>query len=85
MTGCRISEEDARDSYFDGEELRVEELEKSRREDFEAFAEDIQELTEGLLGDSSWVPDEDDLAGILHLIQHLKCYYMTPIETTENK
>lgn len=85
MTGCRISEEDARDPYFDGEELTAEELNESMREDFEVYAEDVQELIEGLLGDSSWVPDEDDLAGILHLIQHLKYYYMTPNETTENK
>ena len=86
MTGCRISEEDARDSYFDGEELRVEELEKSRREDFEGFAEDIQELTEGLLGDSSWVPDEDDLASANQLLQNLRDYYMAHIPiTTEVK
>ena len=40
MTGCRISEEDARDPYFDGEELTVEELEESMREDFEVYALD---------------------------------------------
>tara|TARA_R110000782_G_scaffold216160_1_gene303744 strand:- start:21 stop:281 length:261 start_codon:yes stop_codon:yes gene_type:complete len=86
MTGCRISEEDARDPYFDGEELTVEELEESMREDFEVYALDIQELVEGLLGDASWVPDEDDLAAQNHLLQHLRSYYMVHIPiTTEVK
>ena len=94
MTGCRISEEDARDPYFDGEELTVEELEELRvkelkesmREDFEVYALDIQELAEGLLGDDSWVPDEDDLAAQNHLLQHLRSYYMVHIPiTTEVK
>jgi len=86
MTGCRISEEDARDPHFDGEELTVEELKESMREDFEVYVEDIQELVEGLLGDSSWVPDEEDLASVTQLLQNLRDYYMphSPI-TTENK
>lgn len=94
MDRCRVSEEDARDSYFDGEELTVEELEELRvkelkesmREDFEVYALDIQELTEGLLGDSSWVPDEDDLASANQLLQNLRDYYMAHIPiTTEVK
>lgn len=85
MTGCRISEEDARDPYFDGEELTVEELEEARREDFKELIVDIQELAEGLLGDSSWVPDGDDYAGAEHLIQHLRYYYMSYSENREKK
>ena len=85
MTGCRISEEDARDPYFDGEELTVEELNEAQREDFEALLEDIQEYAEGLLGDPSWVPDDDDLAAARHLHQHLNYYYIPPNVTKENK
>jgi len=94
MDRCRVSEEDARDSYFDGEELTVEELEELRvkelkesmREDFEVYVLDIQELAEGLLGDSSWVPDEDDLASANQLLQNLRDYYMAHIPiTTEVK
>jgi len=76
MTGCRISEEDARDPYFDGEPLTAEELKESMREDLEASAEDIQELVEGLLQDGSWSPDSDDIAAAHHLIQHLRYYYL---------
>jgi hypothetical protein len=76
MTGCRISEEDARDPYFDGEELTVEELKESMREDFEVYALDIQELSQGLLQDGSWLPDTDDIEAALHLIQHLRYYYL---------
>ena len=86
MDRCRVSEEDARDPYFDGEELTVEELEEAKREDFEVYAEDVQELIEGLLGDSSWVPDEDDLASANQLLQNLRDYYMAHIPiTTEVK
>lgn len=85
MTGCRISEEDARDPYFDGEELTAEELNEAQREDFEALLEDIQEHAEGLLEDPSWVPDDDDLAAARHLYQHLNYYYIPPTATKENK
>lgn len=85
MTGCRISEEDARDPYFDGEPLTVEELNEAQREDLEALLEDIQEHGEGLLGDPSWVPDDDDLAAARHLYQHLNYYYLPPNVTKENK
>jgi len=85
MTGCRISEEDARDPYFDDEELTVEELKEAQREDFEALLEDIQEHAEGLLGDPSWVPDADDVAAARHLYQHLNYYYMSYSENKEHK
>ena len=85
MTGCRISEEDARDPYFDGEELTVEELKEAQREDFEALLEDIQEHAEGLLGDPSWVPDADDVAAARHLYQHLNYYHMSYSENKEHK
>lgn len=76
MTRCRISEEDAKDPYFDGEELNAAEQMEAMREDLEASAEDIQELVEGLLQDSSWSPDSDDIAAAHHLIQHLRYYYL---------
>lgn len=69
MNRCRVSEEDARDSHFDGEEL-------DPRVEFETCVEDIHELAQGLLQDSSWSPDSDDIAAAHHLIQHLRYYYL---------
>lgn len=68
MNRCRVSEEDARDPYFDGED--------PMREDFETYAEDIRELSQGLLQDVSWTPDHDDIEAAQHLIQHLRYYYL---------
>lgn len=75
MTRCRISEEDARDSHFDGEELNAAEKLEAMREDLEASAEYIHELAQGLLQDSSWSPDSDDIEAAYHLIQHLRSWY----------
>ena len=75
MTRCRISEEDARDPYFDG--VTAEDEREAAREDIELLAADIQEAVWLLLKDKNWEPDSDDIESAEALYRCLT-WYMTP-------
>lgn len=72
MTGCRVSEEDARDSHFDGKEPDIDVAEV--RDRFGAMMLEITLMTELLFRDSNFEPDEDDLSALEHLHNELKFY-----------
>ncbi len=76
MTGCRISEEDRGDPYFDGEESMVDEREAAR-EDIELLALDINEAIFQLLRNKDWQPDSDDIESAETLYNCLR-WHMTP-------
>ena len=75
MTGCRISEEDARDPYFDG--VTEEDEREAAREDIELLALDINEAIFQLLRNKDWQPDSDDIESAETLYNCLK-WHMTP-------
>ncbi len=75
MTGCRISEEDARDPYFDG--VTAEDEREAAREDIELLALDINEAIFQLLRNKDWQPDSDDIESAETLYNCLK-WHMTP-------
>lgn len=77
MTGCRISEEDARDPYFDG--VTEEDEREAAREDIEILAADIQEAIWLLLKDENWEPDSDDIESAEALYKCLR-WHMTPAQ-----
>ena len=70
--GCRISEEDARDSHFDGTEPDIDGGEV--RDRFGAMMLEVTMMTEILFRDSKFEPDEDDLYALEHLHSELKYY-----------
>ena len=72
MTGCRISEEDARDPYFDGVQVDVER--EARRDRFGAMMLEVTLMTEELFRDKNFEPDEDDLYALEHLHGELEYY-----------
>lgn len=72
MTGCRISEEDARDSHLDGKEFDIDVGEV--RDRFGAMMLEVTMMTEMLFRDSKFEPDEDDLSALEHLHSELKYY-----------
>ena len=75
MTRCRISEEDARDPYFDG--VTGEDEREAAREDIEILAADIQEAIWLLLKDKNWEPDSDDIESAETLYNCLR-WHLTP-------
>ncbi len=72
MTGCRISEEDARDPYFDGVQVDVER--EARRDRFGAMMLEVTMMVEVLFRDKNFQPDEDDLYALEHLHGELEYY-----------
>ena len=72
MTGCRISEEDARDPYFDGVQVDVER--EARRDRFGAMMLEVTMMVEVLFRDKNFEPDEDDLYALEHLHGELEYY-----------
>ena len=72
MTRCRISEEDARDPYFDGVEVDVER--EARRDRFGAMMLEVTMMVEVLFRDKNFEPDEDDLYALEHLHGELEYY-----------
>jgi len=62
---CRVSEEDARDSHFDGltdaEEGRAIQTHIDRRETLRASIASAQEKLDKLLNYAEWHPDPDDI------------------------
>ena len=69
---CRVSEEDARDSHFDGTEPDIDVGEV--RDRFGAMMLEVTLMTEKLFRDSKFEPDEDDLSALEHLHNELKYY-----------
>jgi len=63
---CRVSEEDARDSHFDGlsdaeeRELALQ-AHIDRRETLKAYIASAQEKIDRLLNYAEWSPDPDDI------------------------
>jgi len=72
MTRCRISEEDARDPYFDGVQVDVER--EARRDRFGAMMLEVTMMVEVLFRDKNFEPDEDDLYALEHLHGELEYY-----------
>ena len=72
MTGCRVSEEDARDPHLDGKEFDIDVGEVRAR--FGAMMLEVTMMTEMLFRDSKFEPDEDDLSALEHLHSELKYY-----------
>ena len=72
MTRCRISEEDARDPYFDGVGVDVER--EARRDRFGAMMLEVTMMVEVLFRDKNFEPDEDDLYALEHLHGELEYY-----------
>ena len=72
MTDCRISEEDARDPYFDGVEVDVDV--RGVRDKFGAMMLEVTMMAEVLFRDKNFEPDEDDLYALEHLHNELKYY-----------
>ena len=72
MTDCRISEEDARDPYFDGVQVDVER--EARRDRFGAMMLEVTMMVEVLFRDKNFEPDEDDLYALEHLHGELEYY-----------
>jgi hypothetical protein len=72
MTRCRVSEEDARDPYFDGTEPDIDVGEV--RDRFGALMLEVTLMTEKLFRDKNFEPDEDDLSALEHLHSELKYY-----------
>ncbi len=82
MTGCRISEEDRGDPYFDGmteteeaieAEIEAEEAE-SRREQFKELLGELVRDTSAMLTRPHWSPDEDDIDMLLAIQEELYWY-----------
>ena len=74
---CRVSEEDARDPYFDG--VTVEDEREAAREDIETLALDINEAIFQLLRNKDWQPDSDDIESAETLYNCLR-WHMTPAQ-----
>lgn len=79
MTGCRISEEDARDPYFDGvteEDERELALQAhiDRRETLKAIAAASQEKIDRLLKFANFSPDAEDIEAAELLDSFLDSY-----------
>ena len=72
MTRCRISEEDARDPYFDGVDTDVDIGEV--RDKFGAMMLEVTMMVEVLFRDKNFEPDEDDLYALEHLHGELEYY-----------
>jgi len=72
MTRCRVSEEDARDPYFDGTEPDIDVGEV--RDRFGALMLEVTLMTEKLFRDKNFEPDTDDIEAIQHLHQQLSYY-----------
>ena len=69
---CRVSEEDAKDTYFDGIDTDVDVGEV--RDKFGAMMLAVTMMTEVLFRDKNFEPDEDDLYALEHLHNELKYY-----------
>ena len=69
---CRVSEEDARASHFDGNEPDIDVGEV--RDRFGAMMLEVTMMTEMLFRDKNFEPDEDDLSALEHLYNELKYY-----------
>ena len=78
INGCRVSEEDARDSHFDGTEPDIDAGEAAR-EDIELLALDINEAIFQLLRNKDWQPDTDDIESAEILYDCLR-WHMTPAQ-----
>lgn len=74
---CRVSEEDARDPYFDG--VTVEDEREAAREDIETLALDINEAIFQLLRNKDWQPDGDDIESAEALYRCLT-WHVTPAQ-----
>ena len=72
INGCRVSEEDARDSHFNGTESDIDVGEV--RDRFGAMMLEVSLMTEKLFRDKNFEPDEDDFAALEHLHGELKYY-----------
>lgn len=72
INGCRVSEEDARDSHFDGTEPDIDAGEV--RDRFGALMLEVTLMTERLFSDKNFEPDEDDFAALDNLAIQLKYY-----------
>jgi len=70
--GCRISEEDARDSHLDGTEPDIDVGEV--RDRFRALMLEVTTMTEILFRDKNFEPDEDEMYALEHIHGELKYY-----------
>ncbi len=89
---CRVSEENARDPYFDGmtetEEAIEAEMEaedaQSRRDEFKDLLSGLVVNTSKMLTRPHWSPDEDDIEMLLTIHDEL-AFYLTHAEIRESK
>lgn len=75
MTACRISEEDARDPYFDGEDISNDPAMNgtdAERERFEDILGDVTRLVFKLYRNKHFKPDADDFDAVVNLYDELK-------------
>lgn len=75
MNRCRVSEEDARDPYFDGEEDITDPCSGVKeRERFNKILKDIERLVLKLYSNKHFKPDTDDLEAAIYLYNELNCH-----------
>lgn len=70
INGCRVSEEDARDSHFDGTEPEVD-MVGEFRDRFGTMLYEITLTAERLFDNKNFEPDEDDLSALVKLHDEL--------------